>query len=118
VVALYAFEGERGSDLPFRRGEELFIIAKPEACWWTAQNALGQTGFIPSTYVQSAESLRTLSPTGSSLSESSNKRDSGASSDMGGAILDPNDSNANPLPTSPVPDAHHDDHNQVRYSVL
>ena len=53
VVALYAFDGERESDLPFHRGELLEVIAKPEPSWWTAQNALGQTGLIPATYVQS-----------------------------------------------------------------
>ena len=39
-------------DLPFRKGEILTVISKDEEQWWTAMNALGQTGSIPVPYVQ------------------------------------------------------------------
>jgi hypothetical protein len=38
-------------DLPFRKGEILTIVSKDEENWWTARNALGQTGSIPVPYV-------------------------------------------------------------------
>lgn len=39
-------------DLPFRKGEILFIISKDEEQWWTAKNMVGQTGQIPVPYIQ------------------------------------------------------------------
>jgi len=52
VVAKYDFEGSDADDLPFRKGEILTVISKDEEQWWTAMNALGQTGSIPVPYVQ------------------------------------------------------------------
>ncbi len=37
--------------MPFRTGEILTIVSKDEENWWTARNALGQTGSIPVPYV-------------------------------------------------------------------
>ena len=37
--------------MPFRKGEILTIVSKDEENWWTARNALGQTGSIPVPYV-------------------------------------------------------------------
>lgn len=52
VVALYPFDGECESDLPFAAGETLTIIAKDETYeWWQAKNALGTTGKIPANFV-------------------------------------------------------------------
>lgn len=39
-------------DLPFKKGEILFIVNKDEEQWWTARNQLGQTGQIPVPYVE------------------------------------------------------------------
>lgn len=39
-------------DLPFKKGEILFIVNKDEEQWWTARNSLGQTGQIPVPYVE------------------------------------------------------------------
>ncbi|XP_043801185.1 adapter molecule Crk isoform X2 [Apis laboriosa] len=55
VVAKYDFEGNDPDDLPFRKGEILTIISKDEEQWWTARNALGQTGSVPVPYVQKYE---------------------------------------------------------------
>ncbi|KAJ1371024.1 hypothetical protein KIN20_032890 [Parelaphostrongylus tenuis] len=55
VVALYRFEGERETDLPFEMGETLEIIAKPEPGWWQARNALNATGLVPAIYVRSID---------------------------------------------------------------
>lgn len=38
-------------DLPFHKGEILTVVSKDEEQWWTARNALGQTGSIPVPYV-------------------------------------------------------------------
>ena len=38
-------------DLPFRKGEVLTVVSKDEEQWWTARNALGQTGSIPVPYI-------------------------------------------------------------------
>lgn len=39
-------------DLPFRKGEVLYIINKDEEQWWTARNEKGQIGQIPVPYIQ------------------------------------------------------------------
>lgn len=39
-------------DLPFKKGEILFIVNKDEEQWWTARNLMGQTGQIPVPYVE------------------------------------------------------------------
>lgn len=39
-------------DLPFRRGEILYIVNKDEDQWWTARNSQGHIGQIPVPYVQ------------------------------------------------------------------
>lgn len=52
VIALYRFDGERESDLPFDRDDKLTIIGKPESNWWTAENAVGTIGLIPANYVR------------------------------------------------------------------
>lgn len=51
VLAKYDFDGSDPDDLPFRKGEILTIVSKDEEQWWTARNALGQTGSIPVPYI-------------------------------------------------------------------
>jgi len=51
VLAKYDFEGNDPDDLPFRKGEVLTVVSKDEEQWWTARNALGQTGSIPVPYI-------------------------------------------------------------------
>lgn len=57
VIARYKFDGERATDLSFERGEILDIIDKPEELWWSAKNALNNTGLIPVTYVKTVANL-------------------------------------------------------------
>ncbi|XP_037076418.1 adapter molecule Crk-like [Pollicipes pollicipes] len=55
LVAKYDFDGRDDEDLPFKKGEVLTVVTKDEEQWWTARNALGQTGSIPVPYVQKLE---------------------------------------------------------------
>lgn len=52
VIAKFDFDGSDAYDLPFRKGEILFVVSKDEEQWWTAKNAQGATGQIPVPYVQ------------------------------------------------------------------
>jgi SH3 domain len=47
-----AAHGQDQDDLPFKKGEILYIISKDEDQWWTARNSVGQTGQIPVPYVE------------------------------------------------------------------
>lgn len=60
VRALFDFLGNDDEDLPFRKGDVLRVLEKPEDQWWNAQNADGRTGMIPVPYV---EKYRPASPT-------------------------------------------------------
>ncbi|XP_053434834.1 crk-like protein [Nycticebus coucang] len=51
VRTLYDFLGNDAEDLPFKKGEILMIIEKPEEQWWTARNKDGRVGMIPVPYV-------------------------------------------------------------------
>lgn len=55
VAGKYDFEGSDPDDLPFKKGEVLTVVSKDEEQWWTARNALGQTGSIPVPYVTKVE---------------------------------------------------------------
>ncbi|KAL6463885.1 hypothetical protein MHYP_G00282760 [Metynnis hypsauchen] len=60
VRALFDFPGNDDEDLPFRRGDVLRVLEKPEEQWWNAQNSEGRAGLIPVPYV---ERYRPASPT-------------------------------------------------------
>ncbi|KAG2458793.1 CRK protein, partial [Polypterus senegalus] len=60
VRALFDFTGNDDEDLPFRKGDILRILEKPEEQWWNAQNSFGRSGMIPVPYV---EKYRPSSPT-------------------------------------------------------
>jgi len=51
VRALYNFEAESGSDLPFSRGDTLTILSKTFPDWWEAE-LNGRVGLIPANYVE------------------------------------------------------------------
>lgn len=51
VRGKYDFPGRDEEDLPFRKGELLYVIEKPEEKWWEALNQEGKTGSIPVPYV-------------------------------------------------------------------
>ncbi|XP_048876171.1 crk-like protein [Brienomyrus brachyistius] len=52
VRTLYDFTGNDAEDLPFRKGEILVILDKPEEQWWSARNKEGRVGMIPVPYVE------------------------------------------------------------------
>ncbi|KAG5284076.1 hypothetical protein AALO_G00022710 [Alosa alosa] len=61
VRAVFDFPGNDDEDLPFRKGDVLRVIEKPEDQWWNAANLDGRQGMIPVPYV---ERYRPASPTG------------------------------------------------------
>ncbi|XP_071389063.1 adapter molecule crk-like isoform X2 [Centroberyx affinis] len=60
VRALFDFLGNDEEDLPFRKGDILRVLEKPEEQWWNAANQEGRAGMIPVPYV---EKYRPASPT-------------------------------------------------------
>eukprot|EP00062_Callorhinchus_milii_P023642 gi/632982702/ref/XP_007908281.1/ PREDICTED: crk-like protein [Callorhinchus milii] len=52
VRTLYDFPGNDVEDLPFKKGELLVIVDKPEEQWWSARNKEGRVGMIPVPYVE------------------------------------------------------------------
>ena len=52
VRALFDFPGNDEEDLPFRKGDILRVLEKPEEQWWNAQNSEGRAGMIPVPYVE------------------------------------------------------------------
>ncbi|CAL8320711.1 unnamed protein product [Lota lota] len=52
VRALYDFPGHDAEDLPFKKGELLIILEKPEEQWWSAKSKEGRVGMIPVPYVE------------------------------------------------------------------
>lgn len=65
VRALFDFPGNDDEDLPFRKGDILRVLEKPEEQWWNAANQEGRAGMIPVPYV---EKYRPASPTAAGLS--------------------------------------------------
>jgi len=61
VRALFDFPGNDEEDLPFRKGDVLRVLEKPEDQWWNAANQEGRSGMIPVPYV---EKYRPASPGG------------------------------------------------------
>ncbi|KAM4565665.1 adapter molecule crk [Odontesthes bonariensis] len=59
VRAIFDFPGNDEEDLPFRKGDILRVLEKPEEQWWNAQNSESRTGMIPVPYV---EKYRPASP--------------------------------------------------------
>ncbi|KAL6098434.1 crk [Pungitius sinensis] len=64
VRALFDFPGNDEEDLPFRKGDILRVLEKPEDQWWNAANQEGRAGMIPVPYV---EKYRPSSPTAAGL---------------------------------------------------
>lgn len=64
VRALFDFPGNDDEDLPFRKGDILRVLEKPEEQWWNASNSEGRVGMIPVPYV---EKYRPASPTSAAL---------------------------------------------------
>ncbi|XP_032755750.1 crk-like protein isoform X2 [Rattus rattus] len=90
VRTLYDFPGNDAEDLPFKKGELLVIIEKPEEQWWSARNKDGRVGMIPVPYV---EKLVRSSPHGKHGNRNSNSY----------GIPEPAHAYAQPQTTTPLP---------------
>ena len=99
VRALFDFPGNDEEDLPFRKGEMLRVIEKPEEQWWSAANLDGQQGMIPVPYV---ERYRPASPTGAGQTAPAVPGTPGASDGSGGAAPTQIDY-AQPVVNTPLP---------------
>lgn len=100
VRALFDFPGNDDEDLPFRKGDVLRVLEKPEEQWWNAQNAEGRAGMIPVPYV---EKYRPASPTssagGSSVVGGSNRDNPGTAQPGPPLLADPSQyAQPTPLP--------------------
>lgn len=51
VVALYNYQGQHEDELSFFKGSIINIVNKSGSDWWTGE-LNGQTGLLPSNYVQ------------------------------------------------------------------
>ncbi|XP_026538679.1 crk-like protein [Notechis scutatus] len=94
VRTLYDFPGNDAEDLPFKKGEILVIVEKPEDQWWSARNKDGRIGMIPVPYV---EKLVRSSPHGKHGGRNSNSY----------GIPEPAHAYAQPQTSSPLPGATH-----------
>uniref|UniRef100_A0A3Q4AQK0 Adapter molecule crk n=1 Tax=Mola mola TaxID=94237 RepID=A0A3Q4AQK0_MOLML len=71
VRALFDFPGNDEEDLPFRKGDILRVLEKPEEQWWNAQNSEGRAGMIPVPYVEKYRPASPSSMAGPGNSDSS-----------------------------------------------
>lgn len=57
VVCLYSFDAQNSQELSFAKNERLEILEHPvdDPDWWLARNHYGQTGLIPTNYIQVLE---------------------------------------------------------------
>lgn len=55
VQARYKYEGRRGTELSFAKGERMELVAKSTAEWWKVKNADGKVGYVPAAYVTTLE---------------------------------------------------------------
>ncbi|GCB76527.1 adapter molecule crk [Scyliorhinus torazame] len=65
VRALFDFPGNDEEDLPFRKGDVLRVLDKPEDQWWNAQSGEGRCGMIPVPYVEPCRPGSLLGPASS-----------------------------------------------------
>ncbi|KAG7321085.1 hypothetical protein KOW79_015500 [Hemibagrus wyckioides] len=93
VRTLYDFTGSDAEDLPFKKGEILIILDKPEEQWWSAKNKEGRVGMIPVPYVEKI--VRPLPHTGTVGHGSRNSNSYG--------IPEPAHAYAQPQTPSPLP---------------
>uniref|UniRef100_UPI00398F217E adapter molecule crk n=1 Tax=Pristiophorus japonicus TaxID=55135 RepID=UPI00398F217E len=62
VRALFDFAGNDDEDLPFRKGDVLRVLDKPEDQWWNAASGAGRRGMIPVPYVERCRPASLLGP--------------------------------------------------------
>ncbi|KAH7720778.1 Protein NCK-1 a [Aphelenchoides avenae] len=58
VTALYSFDAQNAEELSFGKGETLDVIEHPphDPEWWRARNARGETGLVPTNYIEVVQS--------------------------------------------------------------
>jgi proto-oncogene C-crk len=52
VEAVYKFESDDSEDLPFQKGDIMYILKKEEEAWWLARHSDGRVGLIPVPYIK------------------------------------------------------------------
>lgn len=54
VLCLFSFTAQSEEELSFEKGERLWIVEHPahDPEWWRARNAQGQSGLVPTNYIQ------------------------------------------------------------------
>ena len=54
VLCLYKFAAQNAEELSFEKGEKLDVIEHPshDPEWWRAVNARGDSGLVPTNYIQ------------------------------------------------------------------
>ncbi|KAL7074748.1 hypothetical protein ACQ4LE_006110 [Meloidogyne hapla] len=57
VICLYSFEAQSSQELSFSKNERLDILEHPidDPDWWLARNQCGQTGLVPTNYIEIVE---------------------------------------------------------------
>lgn len=63
VIARFDFPGRDPEDLPFKKGDILYILCKDEDQWWSARDVRGRQGIIPVPYVVNASTVHNGSST-------------------------------------------------------
>jgi len=69
VKGKYDFPGRDEEDLPFKKGELLYVLEKPEEQWWEALNQEGKIGSIPAPYVVSESTRSGVVPTSAPITQ-------------------------------------------------
>ncbi|CAL8083876.1 unnamed protein product [Calicophoron daubneyi] len=60
VRALYTYQGQHQDDLPFQKGDTMFVLSDLSVEWWFARHQrTGASGYIPSNYVVIDDGLPT-----------------------------------------------------------
>ncbi|XP_062504431.1 crk-like protein isoform X2 [Corticium candelabrum] len=59
VEGLYKFESGDAEDLPFQKGDIMYILRKEEDGWWFARHSDGREGLIPVPYIKLVEKVPT-----------------------------------------------------------
>ncbi|KAF7626013.1 hypothetical protein Mgra_00009817 [Meloidogyne graminicola] len=57
VICLYSFDAQSSQELSFSKNERLDILEHPidDPDWWLARNQCGQTGLVPTNYIEIVE---------------------------------------------------------------
>ncbi|KAG0211949.1 actin organization and endocytosis protein, partial [Mortierella sp. NVP41] len=59
---LYSYAGQSAEELSVEVGEAVDIMDKPDPLWWRARNGQGDTGMLPSTYLEEIGEHSTSGP--------------------------------------------------------